>query len=284
MKLSSLKQEPEGFTDDFFRLTHDFTGITIRPERRSMLEGRLRKRLRHLNLDNFTDYLDYIKRQPEEREGFINAVTTNETYFYRTPRVWEYIEEKFLPCWYAANKGKTINVWSAASSTGEEAHTLGIFMQQFKDANSGFEYRVKGTDIDSSVVEKARAGIYNGRSVERFRVARPELFSQYLKGSDDDGYAIQPGIKSRLEFTLFNLFSVNASAQEFDLVLLRNVLIYFNREDQEKVMATVHKRLKPGGVVIIGESESLNNINTSFEYIAPTIYQPLASRAGSRLA
>lgn len=262
-----------GFTDEFIKLTHDFTGITIKPEKRSMLEGRLRRRLRVLELADFTDYLSYVKKNQAEQEEFINAVTTNETYFYRTPRIWEYISEQFLPQWHARVGSRSLSVWSAACSTGEEGHTLGIILQSFKDKHTGFDYRVKGTDIDSSVVEKARMGIYKGRAVQRFREAKPELFKQYLVGNDDAGYEVPPNIKSRLDFSALNLFDECRDMEKYDLVLLRNVLIYFVKEDQIAAVAAIHKRLHSGGVAIIGESESLNHVPCDFEPILPTIYK-----------
>lgn len=274
--MGDLNASPTGFTDEFIKLTHDYTGITIKPGRSTMLESRLRKRLRDLELDDFSDYLTYLKRQPAEKEKYVNAVTTNETYFYRTPRIWEYIQDQFLPQWYEHAKCKSLSVWSAASSTGEEAHTLGIVLQSFKEKNTGFDYRITGTDIDSSVVEKAKTGSYKGRSIERFKQARSDLFETYMVGDDEVGYEVQSHIKSRLRFSVLNLFDAAPTMDKYDLVLLRNVLIYFSKDDQEKVMATVHNQLKNDGVVVIGESESLNNVQTDFHCLAPTIYRPLS--------
>ncbi len=273
-----------GFTDEFIKLTHDFTGITIKPEKRSMLEGRLRKRLRELELADFTAYLAYVKNNPAEREYFVNAVTTNETYFYRTPRIWEYISEQFLLEWHDNVISRPLSVWSAASSTGEEAHTLGIILQSFKDKHAGFDYKVKGTDIDSSVVERARQGVYKGRAIQRFKEAKPDLFKQYMVGNDDNGYKVLPDIKSRLDFSVLNLFDKNQNKEKYDLVLLRNVLIYFVKEDQIAAVAAVHKRLHTDGVAIIGESESLNNLPSDFEPIAPTIYKALPIDSGRKAA
>lgn len=263
---------------------HALTGITIKPERRAMLEGRLLKRLRALKLPDFESYIQHINNTPDEHEEFVNTVTTNETYFYRTPRVWEYISNDFLNNWYAQNKGKTLNIWSAASSTGEEAHTIGVLMQAFKDANAGFDYRITGTDIDSSVVQKASAGLYNGRSIGRFRNEKPELFSRYMVGSDDEGYKVAKNIKQNIQFKYLNLFKPTQTDVSYSLVLLRNVLIYFTKEDQELVLRTVHKRLNQEGVLIIGESESLNNLTSDFLTLSPTIYERSNATSGAKAA
>lgn len=261
----------------FVNIVHELTGITIRPEKRSMLLGRIRRRVNDLDLPDYKAYLEYLRTNKSEHEVFINRITTNETYFFRTPRVWNYLETTFLPEWQKVHAGATLNVWSAASSTGEEAHTLAILMQNFKELNKNFDFTITGTDIDTEVVRKASEGIYKGRSIQRFRESKPDWFNRYMKGNDDAGYSVLPHIKSRITFGQFNLFSTPSASQKFDLVLLRNVLIYFTKSDQEKAMATVHGRLKQDGVAIIGESESLNSLNTQFASIAPTIYKPIAS-------
>ncbi|MFK8079822.1 MAG: protein-glutamate O-methyltransferase CheR [Granulosicoccus sp.] len=255
------------------KLIHCHTGITIRPERKAMLEGRLSRRLRDLSLPDFESYIKYVESEPGEQEHFVNKVTTNETYFYRTPRIWEYISDTFLAQWHTENPRATLTAWSAASSTGEEAHTLGIVLQAYKDAHPGFDYRITGTDIDSSVVKSATEGLYKGRSIERFRQEKPELFSQYMKGSDTDGYKVSPSIKRNIQFSKLNLFKPRPVDTRYSLVLLRNVLIYFTREDTERVMEAVYHRLNQSGVVIIGESESLNNLTTNFTSIMPTVYK-----------
>ena len=256
----------------FAELAHTLCGITIKSQRQTMLEGRLKRRLRALDLPGFKEYLDYIKLNRTEHQYFINAITTNETYFYRTPRVWNYIYDEYLPQWLSEHAGQTLNVWSAASSTGEEAHTLGIVLESFKSTETEFNYQIKGTDIDSSVIEIARHGIYNGRSVKRFREARPDLFEKYMTGDDETGYKVVSKIKRCMNFSMFNLFD-RASEAAFDLVLIRNVLIYFVRDDQIKAMSQVHRSLKNDGVAIIGESESLNHVCSEFHQIMPTIYR-----------
>jgi chemotaxis protein methyltransferase CheR len=231
--------------------------------------------MRKLKLETYEDYLEHLRINKDSHESFINAITTNETYFYRTPRVWDYINDVFLPEWSQVNKRGILDIWSAASSTGEEAHTIGIMMQQHKEQHSGFDYKILATDIAPRVVEHASKGIYKGRSVERFRNAKPELFSRYMTGDDDMGFSVVPEIKSRLVFDVFNLFDKDNRQPRHDLVLLRNVLIYFTKDDQKRVMDNIHKRLKPEGIAIIGESETLNNLNTDFETVSPTVYRAL---------
>ena len=265
--------------DGLKKITHELTGITIKHERQVMLIGRLRPRLRALGISSYPEYLEYVRANKSEHEEFVNKVTTNETYFFRTPRVWDYIEQSFLPEWKAAKSSSALQVWSAASSTGEEAHTLGIFLEHFRKTNPGFDYRIHGTDIDTTVVEKATQGLYKGRSVERFRQTRPDMFKRYMAGNDNDGFRVLPDIKSRMNFTQLNLFDSPLDGAGFDLIFLRNVLIYFTKEDQERLMSALARRIKPEGTLIIGESESLNSLNVGFQAVMPTIYKPMAKEA-----
>lgn len=270
--------------NQFLVLIHDITGITIRADRRIMLMGRLRSRMRKLDLDSYESYLDYLKKNKDENKLLTNAITTNETYFYRTPRIWDYISDDFLPDWHDRNSGQTLRIWSAASSTGEEAHTLGIVLQQFKENNLAFNYQILGTDIAPRVVEHASRGVYTGRSIERFREVKPELFSKYMTGDDEKGFSVVPKIRKQISFDVFNLFDSSGKQPKHDLVLLRNVLIYFTKIDQALVMANLHKRLAPRGIAIIGESETLNNLNTAFESVNPTIYRAVDSAEQKKAA
>ena len=256
----------------YIRFIHENTGITIPENRRSMLISRIRKRLRKLRIPNYRSYLTLIKNSKEEKRFFINLITTNETYFYRTPRIWRYIEDEFLPK-QAATSSKVINIWSAAASTGEEAHTLGVLCQNFKDNNVNFRYKIMGSDISTSVIEKATEGKYLGRSIQRFKEARWPLFQKYMIGNETIGYQVLPQIKNNIHFTVHNLFHGLTENQKFDLILLRNVLIYFSKVDKEEVLKNLHRKLNPGGNLIIGESESLNSLHSNFESVAPLIYR-----------
>lgn len=259
----------ESCFEDYLKLVHKLTGITISKNRKTMVSGRVRRRLAKLEISSYGDYLDYVKKNSDEEELFINAMTTNETYFYRTPRVWDFVTNDLLASWDNKNK---LNIWSAASSTGEEAHTLGIVCEDHKNSYPEFSYKVTGTDISTKVTKIAADGNYKGRAVERFRQIKPDLFKKYMKGDDENGYKVLPEIKSKIKFSNHNLFKTFSSGEKFDLILLRNVLIYFTKEDQEKVLANIHKCLKPEGYLIIGESESLSRINTDFNAVSPLVY------------
>jgi chemotaxis protein methyltransferase CheR len=261
----------ESFTN-FIRLIHQLTGIKIEENRKPMLIGRLRKRVIALNLSSYEDYYHFINSDNQEKEIFIEHITTNETYCYRTPRIWHYLMENYIPEWIQKNKGKTFHAWSAAASSGEEAHTLGAVLQSFKDKGASFPYQILGSDISKKMIDKCNEGQYSGRAIDRFKQEQPDLFSRYFKIKVDQ-YSVIPDIKQRLTFKQHNLFQSLNYPHLFDVILLRNVLIYFTPEDQEKVLALIIKKMSPGGILIIGESESLNNLNTNFSFVDTLIYR-----------
>ncbi|GGE50314.1 chemotaxis protein methyltransferase [Primorskyibacter flagellatus] len=268
---------------DFAKLraiVYDQTGITIGETRKSLLVSRLRPRLRDLGLSEYGTYIARVAADEAERQELTNRVTTNETYFYRTPRVWTYFTDSFIPDFLAAKHGRPMRVWSAAASTGEEAHTIGTFLEETRSRTPGFDYAVLGTDISSRVIGVATEGVYRGRPVARFRADQPDLFARHMTGSDDEGWQVAPQIRSRIRFRQHNLLEPLTNTAQFDVVFLRNVLIYFTPADQERILGHVRRLLHPGGVLFIGESESLKFIETDFEQVEPIIYRPVARTAG----
>lgn len=266
--------------NDFIKLIHELTGITIAANRNSMVEGRLRKRLTTLGLTSYESYLKLVREDRSEQVNFVDLVTTNETYFYRTPRIWDYIEKKLLPDWLLTHPKAVFTAWSAASSSGEEAHTLGIICQSFKEKNPTFLYQITGTDISKEMVGLCQQGHYSGRSIESFKKTRPELFEKYLAKATGESFQVTPEIKSRLKFQQHNLFQSLQHKERFDLVLIRNVLIYFKGPDQEKVISLIAPKMADDGVMIIGESESLTHINTNFKSVEPLVYKPNPAASG----
>lgn len=137
---------------DYIKFIHELTGITIGKNRNSLVESRLRKRIVTLNLNSYESDFKRVKEDKAEQVKFVDLVTTNETYFYRTPRIWDYIEKRFLPDWFTKYPNTVFTAWSAAASSGEEAHTLGILCEAFKEKNPTFHYQILGSDISQEMV------------------------------------------------------------------------------------------------------------------------------------
>lgn len=273
------REMDEAVFNKFIKLVHKVTGITLSSSRKAMLQGRLRPRMRKLSIDMYAEYLDYIENHAEEVQNFIDMVTTNETYFYRTPRIWNYLEKDFVPRWIQDHPGETLHVWSAAASSGEEAHTLAIILHSIKIKHSSFKYQILGSDISNEILNFARTGEYIGRSIESFKNTRPDLFNPFMKKNESGTYSVLPEIRANINFQNHNLFEAPKKKNFFDLVLIRNVLIYFDIPDQERVLSNMSMSLKTTGQLIIGESESLTRLKTPFSFKMPLVYELARSGA-----
>lgn len=254
-------------------IIHKSTGISIADNRRSMLVSRLQSRLRATGEKTFVSYISKISVDPVELQELINRVTTNETYFYRTPRVWSHLREVAILEHLNCAGARHIKVWSAAASTGEEAYSIGMALETIRRATPHFDYSVFGTDISSRVIDIGKAGVYTGRSISKFRSDHKLLFNEYMIGDDTAGYSVIPEVKMRVYFRLHNLIDELVAKGPFDIVFLRNVLIYFSKKDQETILENVRRCMRPRGILYIGESETLTNLNTAFSSVAPLVYR-----------
>lgn len=261
---------------DFAKLRaiiHKNTGITIGENRKTLLLGRLRGRLREIDEPDFRSYVARLAIDTNEMQELINRVTTNKTYCYRTPRVWQHFTEIAVPEFVAKKERRAMRVWSGAASSGEEAHTIGVMLEHWRQSEPGFDYAVQGTDVSARVLDKAEKGAYADAAVASLRTEQPELFAKYMRANDEGLFTVLPEIKSRLKFKLHNLNERLKGARPFDVIFLRNVLIYFTPEDQENILRNVHEVLEPDGYLYIGESETLTRIKTDFEPVEPLVYQ-----------
>lgn len=264
LALKSLNSE---LLQQFIGLAYSLTGITLNESKALMVEGRLRKRIKVLNLQSYQDYYELLNQNAEEKKVFINLITTNETYFFRTDRIWSYVESEFLPCWKNDFSNRKLRIWSAASSSGEEAYSIAICCE-----NQRVDYQILGTDISSDVLERARSGLYAGRSVEGFKLKRAELFGEYLQVRGEL-FEVVAKLRAKVNFEEYNLIHPRKLSDQFNLVFLRNVLIYFKKKDQERVIRNIAAHVNIGGVMVIGESESLYGLDVPFEYVSPLIYR-----------
>lgn len=274
-----LEEMDESTLEKFLELVHSYTGITMSSAKKTLLQGRIRPRIKKLNLPDYISYIDYLKNDPIEKQQFIDIVTTHETSFFRTQRVWEFFQKEFLPNWFRHNSGKTLKIWSAAASSGEEVYTIGVCCEEFLAKNPLFSYQILGTDISTSVLDMAEKGEYAGRSIDNFKSSNADLFFKYLRDCGEK-FRVREVLKSRIRFVVHNLSHKPPEANAFDIVFLRNVLIYFSAADQTKVLLNMGISLVNKGVLVIGESESLHGLKTSFDFKSPLIYQKNENDSG----
>jgi len=255
----------------FRKLMYEAAGIHLAPAKRALVAGRLSKRLRELGHSSFKEYFDWLNRPSSdpavraERQLAIDLLTTNETYFFREPRHFDFLRDSILPAW----QGRQFRLWSAACSSGEEAYTLGMLMA----VHAGCEWEVQGTDISTRVVEVARRGVYPMERAER--IPQRYLKACCLKGvgSKAGMFQLSAEVRRRVHFAAGNLREDLARLGSFDLIMLRNVLIYFDPEVKRQVVANVVRRLRPGGWLMVGHAESLNGMTAGLKLVLPSIYQ-----------
>lgn len=256
-------------------LVRRHTGIAMSERKGALLQGRLEPRLRALELPGYESYLALLRAGGAEVQVFIDMVTTNDTLFFRTPAVWDYLQREFLPQWHAQHGAQCLRIWSAASATGEEAWSLAMACDQFGQRHPGFRYRITGTDISAGALETARAGVYGGRSLERLRCSHPELLARYFQ-PHGAGSAVAAELRPQVQFCMHNLLGQLDGAR-FDLVLLRNVLIYFDEANQRRVLEQVQRHMAPGAPLVLGEQESITRLGTALRFQRQHVYRQAAA-------
>lgn len=244
-------------------IIYQHSSITFAENKKYLLENRISKRLQELNFTSFKDYIYYLKYDAKKREELltlINLVTINETYFLRERPQMDYLVKNVLPQLIASGK-RTIRIWSAACSSGEEPYSLAILIKEaglFQKAN----IEILATDINSEVVKTAQSGEY--RTVS-FRGVTPDFID---KNFTKDGFIsrINDDIRSKVKFSIGNLTAPTIGSQigKVDVVFCRNVLIYFDVEGKKKVINTFFNVLNAPGHLFLGHSETLNKISESF--------------------
>lgn len=254
----------------FQRLIYKIAGISLSDVKKVLLVGRLQKRLRHYQLDTFSQYYRMLAsgNNPEELQTMVDLLTTNETYFFREPKHFDFLRDEILLKWRSPN---TFRVWSAASSSGEEAYTLAMVLA---DSLPNKPWEIVGSDISTQVLDKARRGHY---PLNRIEGIPPKFLNKYcLKGvrSQANTLLISAELRNQVSFLHVNLtLPVDHTIGIFEVIFLRNVMIYFDIETKRKVVNNLLPHLASGGHFIIGHSETLNGLDTTLTAVRPTIYR-----------
>jgi len=264
----------------FAEFIYDQCGIKMPPAKKTMLEARLQKRLRTLGMGSFQGYADYLF----SREGaglelvhLIDVVTTNKTDFFREPAHFDYLVAKALPD-LAESRGagfrKGLSLWSAGCSSGEEPYTLAMVLAEFAEQNQGFSYSILATDICTTVLDKAKMAIYDEERVEP--VSLPLKRKYLLRGKDGQKglVRIAPELRSRIRFRRLNFMDDDFGLRDpMDIIFCRNVIIYFDKRTQEKLLNKFCRHLIPGGYLFMGHSETLSGLDVPLVQVSSTIYR-----------
>lgn len=245
------------------------TGIVLNDSKQALVSGRLDKRLRYHGFGTYSEYFCLLGKPGFEQETMlaIDLLTTNETYFFREHKHFEFIKNQILALHPA---GRPLRAWSAASSSGEEAYTLAMVLAEYAATN---QWEIIGSDISSRILEKARQGLYPLEAAEK--IPQPLLKKYCLKGSNEyDGFfLIDTAIRKHVTFLYANLIVRLPDLGRFDLIFLRNVMIYFDMATKQKLIDRIQQYLNPGGYFFISHSESLNGMACGLKMISPSIYR-----------
>ncbi|MDD1620004.1 MAG: methyltransferase domain-containing protein [Methylococcaceae bacterium] len=249
-------------------------GIVLNDSKQALVSGRLDKRLRYHGLTSYSEYFRLFGKPGFEQETLmaLDLLTTNETYFFREPKHFDFLAQHFFPQHPA---GRPLRLWSAASSSGEEAYTLAMLAAEFSKTR---QWEILGTDISHRVLEKARNGLYPLNAAEK--IPAPLLKKYCLKGSGEyDGFLlIDSALRSRVSFMHVNLNDTLPNLGIFDVIFLRNVMIYFDIPTKQRLVERIQRYLRPGGYFFISHSESLNGMNADLlQMVSPSVYRKIGA-------
>jgi chemotaxis protein methyltransferase CheR len=266
---------------DFARvseLIYAQAGIHLGIEKRTMLEARIRRRLKALDIDSYERYCEYLFGEAGLRNEIvplIDVVTTNKTDFFREPKHFDFLVERALPDLMSCNRnGRPVSLWSAGCSTGEEPYTLGIVLSEYASTHPGFRFKILGTDISTAVLASAAKGVYSSEVV---RPVHSALRRKYFMRSRDpmvNRERVVPELRRAVEFRRLNFMDADYGITEkVHAIFCRNVIIYFDRPTQERILLKLSGCLVPGGYMFVGHAETLHDMNLPLVAVAPALYR-----------
>jgi chemotaxis protein methyltransferase CheR len=260
----------------FQSLIYRESGIWLSEVKTELLTGRLSKRLRALGLKSFSEYYTRVRQDNEERMVMLDTITTNETHFFREPGHFQLLEKEILPAWQvqaeAGRRSRTIRVWSAGCSTGQEAYSLAMLLVDRLPASKGWSIEIVATDLSRKALAVAEEGVWNS---DKATEIPPHYLRAYtLKGVNENQGKIKaaPAIQI-IQFLRLNLNdAMYPDIGRFDLVFCRNVLIYFDVESRKRVINNLLRHLVPEGYFFVGHAETLNAMCPTLRCVIPTVY------------
>jgi chemotaxis protein methyltransferase CheR len=265
-------------------LIYSEAGICLNTEKKTMLEGRVRRRLKDLAIPTYSAYCRYLFSPHGEKEELIHlidVVTTNKTDFFREPRHFEFLTATALPALQSQLASRRpVLIWSAGCSTGEEPYTLAIVLSEYARTHPEFSFRILATDVSTIVLKKAAMGIYSGDAVHP---VPPALRNKYFMRGREPGSSrvrVVPELRNSVEFRRLNFMADDyGMAENADAIFCRNVIIYFDRPTQQQILGKLTRHLVPGGYLFVGHSETLHELDLPLVTVAPALYRRADGRA-----
>jgi chemotaxis protein methyltransferase CheR len=259
--------------ENFRRLVYDKSGITLGPQKEALVSARIGKRMRGLNIQTYSEYYDFVLQDESGREliEMIDAISTNVTSFYREPDHFELLAD-LLKKWSAAGQ-RRFRIWCAAASTGEEPYSIAITVAESVDLRTT-DVKILATDISTRVLEKCLQATYTQERVQSVPPALRDRYFERLASRDGTVFRVREPLRKLLIFRRLNLATPPFSMKgPLDVVMCRNVMIYFDNLVRGRLLTEVHRLLKPGGYLMVGHAESLTGLSTPFKTVRPSVYQ-----------
>lgn len=272
-----LEQVTDGELAQYAELIYRRTGIRVPPQKKTLLSNRVRRRLRETGIQGFAAYYGHLKRlRPDDPEwdAFLQEITTHETYLFRDEDQWEWFRKAYLPQLAAearsGSRRRALRIWSAACSTGDEAFTAACCIAACLPNHGQWQIRILGTDIGSGAVEQAKAALFGERAIKLV----PESYrrSYFSKARDANVWQARPVLTGMVTFRQHNLLDP-LRERPFDVVLLKNVLIYFAPESKKRVMENVCSVIRPRGLLVSGPAEGIADLVRDYVRLQPWLHQ-----------
>lgn len=253
------------------RLVYDRSGITLHEGKRSLVTARLQKRLRVHGHRTFAEYLKHVETDSgDELTELLDAIATNHTYFFREEQHFEMLTGRVVPEWRAKPNQGPFKVWSAACSTGEEPYTIAMALRSMTPAP---DFTIAASDLSTKALRAAKAGVYKMATVQS--LPKDVLRAHFERGmGEQEGYArVNQDVRRRVSFKNLNLLEIKDLGERYDVVFCRNVMIYFDKAVQQRVVDMLERHVKPGGYLFISHAETLNGVSHKLKWIAPAVYR-----------
>lgn len=252
----------------FREMIYNIAGIAMSDAKRQLVAGRLSKRLKHFEMNSYGDYFQMLMKDKGELQNAVDLLTTNETYFFREPKHFDFLRERLQDDLRSGSQ--PLRIWSAACSSGEEPYTLALLLA---DSLPARPWEILASDISTRILDKARSGIYPIEGASGIPLEM--LHSHCLEGTGNNSgfFTLEPALKRRISFRQINLNTPLPDDGMFDVVFLRNVMIYFDQPTKRQVVQRICARLRPGGYFFVSHSESLNGISDELQSLRPSIYR-----------
>lgn len=268
-----LPQMDDSEFEDFRKLIHESIGISLSLQKKQLLMTRLYRRMYQLGINSYREYWAHVLNDETGSEMvlLLNAVSTNKTDFFRENDHFTFLKNEVYP---QLQKQQTIRIWSCACSSGEEAYTIAMtLLDAFDGVSSGRDAKILATDISTRMLDQAEMGRYPVNQLPLIPEVLRNRYCQILPETNGEMFQVSSQLKALIRFRRLNLIQEFPLRTQFDFIMCRNVMIYFDRDDQEKLIDRLSGYIKPGGYLFVGHSESLIGLQNSLKYVQSSIYQ-----------